>query len=435
MWVLMALAALLAGGMIMGLSDDAPEEEPEEETPVSEEPTNGPDLLTASPGGDTIDGLGGNDTIRGQSGFDSLDGSGGNDLIHGGDGQDTLSGGDGNDTLWGEAGDDDILGGAGDNVLDGGDGSDLIEAGDGDDHLTGGAGHDRMFGGDGADTLEGGDGSDLLAATGDGNVLRGGALVDYLRVNGHRNILDGGDDTDLLEAVGGDNTLTGGGGDDHLYSYGSGTLFGGRGDDVIYVNEGVLADGGADNDLIYGGTISRVHGIEENRWPANALGGPDTIGGGNGDDTLIGLDDGEVLDGGAGNDLIRAVGPDPVGLGNASVLRELVPSQTITTGTGADRIEARRDVLITDFNPAEDVLELDIVSGGGAVLSDYRIVLVQSGTPSAPQTDIRVLRADAGPASAADHAYYARLQGLSPDDIPASAIGLRLVAPFAVAAS
>ena len=99
--------------------------------------TNGPDMLSGTPGRDVICGLGGNDMIRGGNGNDVLIGGAGDDLISGGTGNDVLYGGAGNDRLQGDTGADTVYGGPG---------RDTIWAWDGTpDRLNGGTGTDRAW--------------------------------------------------------------------------------------------------------------------------------------------------------------------------------------------------------------------------------------------------------------------------------------------------
>ncbi len=67
--------------------------------------------------------------IEGEAGNDTIDGKGGDDTISGGTGNDTLNGGKGNDTLSGGTGDDILNGGEGDDtyIWGAGDGNDTIQ--------------------------------------------------------------------------------------------------------------------------------------------------------------------------------------------------------------------------------------------------------------------------------------------------------------------
>ncbi len=118
-----------------------------------------------------------------------LRGSGGDDIISGGGGNDTLWGVEGNDTLNGDAGDDTLDGGQGNDVLNGGDGNDSLQGNDGDDVLDGGAGNDTLNGDWGNDILIGGAGNDYLKGGYGDDVYRFGTgfgvdTIDNLRYIG-----------------------------------------------------------------------------------------------------------------------------------------------------------------------------------------------------------------------------------------------------------
>ncbi len=80
---------------------------------------NQDNVLTASPNGDTLQGLAGNDTLNGGAGDDVLDGGSGNDVLAGGAGGDILIGGTGADSMQGGDGADlYYVDNAGDQVLE-----------------------------------------------------------------------------------------------------------------------------------------------------------------------------------------------------------------------------------------------------------------------------------------------------------------------------
>ena len=70
---------------------------------------------------DILNGGVGNDTLYGLSGNDTLNGNDGSDILWGGYDNDILNGGNGNDTLYGDSGYDILNGGAGNDILNGGD--------------------------------------------------------------------------------------------------------------------------------------------------------------------------------------------------------------------------------------------------------------------------------------------------------------------------
>ena len=81
----------------------------------------------------------------------------GNDSIHGGAGNDRLLGGDGDDSIYAGAGNDRVEGGAGNDSIWGEDGNDGLYGGDGNDNLYGGSGNDWLIGGAGDDVMWGDD--------------------------------------------------------------------------------------------------------------------------------------------------------------------------------------------------------------------------------------------------------------------------------------
>jgi Ca2+-binding RTX toxin-like protein len=133
--------------------------------------------------------------------------------------------------------------------LNGTPGADTINGFAGFDNINGNGGDDTIFGGDDNDNLNGGVGNDTI---------------------------DGGAGADFITGGDGNNTLLGGDGNDNI-SQGGNTGHG-------------LIDGGAGNDTITGGFASA---------------GLDTLLGGSGDDTISGIDAGDIVDGGAGNDIFR----------------------------------------------------------------------------------------------------------------------------------
>ena len=84
---------------------------------LSDQVSDGDDVVLGDASSETIRGLAGNDVIEGNDGDDQLYGDEGNDQISGGKGQDTLHGNEGNDTLTGGFGNDQLFGGAGDDTL------------------------------------------------------------------------------------------------------------------------------------------------------------------------------------------------------------------------------------------------------------------------------------------------------------------------------
>jgi len=338
-------------------------------------------------GNDIISGVGGLGTddpatddlvINGNAGDDTLTGGDGDDTINGGDGVDTINGGDGVDIVNGDAGNDTVDGGAGDDSaagsVNGGLGDDTVLGSSGDDTLDGGDGDDTLDGGSGDDTIDAGtastcvggcwdwidegtsdNGSDVFLAT------LGTATVDYSgRTNpvtvtigaGLTNDGESGEKDDvqatIYEVIGGagDDTLTadaagsalaGGPGADELNS--------GAGTDVLdYSTDtaGVSVDLSTDSDATIVGVQPTVSGGDAEGDVVSA--GFEDIWGGDGNDTLIGDDAVNGIDGGAGNDAITGgLGADILTgwTGDDTFDEGAVTSglDTITGGLGVDTID------------------------------------------------------------------------------------------------
>lgn len=129
--------------------------------------TNQADTIVAGGGDDTVWGRGGNDRIEAGYGVDKIHGGEGDDII-------TNSGTDIGETdfLMGEEGNDVIHGGSGLALVFGNQGSDVLVAGpdgkemfggEGDDFMLGGEGGDFLLGNEGDDWIEGGNGFDTTA--------------------------------------------------------------------------------------------------------------------------------------------------------------------------------------------------------------------------------------------------------------------------------
>jgi len=160
--------------------------------------------------------------------------------------------------------------------------------------VYGDAGGDTVLGGRGDDVLYGGTGNDTIAS-------------------------DRGDD--LVFGDEGDDSIQGGTGDD--------TIFGGTGDDTIRSNTGSdSVDGGDGDDTII--TFSPTEGLPDQDYPGDGLpADPDPF------------DDIDVVDGGAGNDVIRT-GDDAdtiFGGDGDDQIDGGIDNDVITGGAGADDIK------------------------------------------------------------------------------------------------
>jgi Ca2+-binding RTX toxin-like protein len=109
------------------------------------------------------------DVITGTPGPDTLEGTPAADVIYARAGDDVAFGRDGPDVLYGQAGSDELHGGDGRDVAYGGHGDDVIRGGGDGDIEYGGYGDDSLWGGQGADQLFGGPGDDVLHALANDN--------------------------------------------------------------------------------------------------------------------------------------------------------------------------------------------------------------------------------------------------------------------------
>ncbi len=197
----------------------------------------------------------------------------------------------------------------GDDTLDGDQTDERFFGGEGDDLIHGGAGNDHIYGQTGSDTVSGGEGQDTIAM-GEGNDFYG---------------FDGTDATN--EA--GDDLVRGGQGNDWLQDAdGSDTLYGGLGDDIL-IGAGEETD--ADADL---------------------------LGGGYGDDVIIG-DNGDTINGGAGDDTFGVLftfgnGADPV------TLSDYDPANEALTIAVSDDLELDSLEWLVNFDPHTGTATVDI---------------------------------------------------------------------------
>ena len=403
----------------------------------------GNDTLNGGPGDDVLAGMDGADTLNGGDGDDYLLGGAGNDTLDGGAGNDWAAyedatsavkvdlnltaaqntGGGGVDkligieNLYGSAFNDTLIGDAGANMLGGGDGNDSLTGGKGDDTLNGGAGNDTVLGGDGDDyifggpgndTIDGGAGSDWSAYedatsgvtvnlnlttaqnTGGGGTdklisienVYGSAFDDVLTGDGKDNTLAGGDGDDRLIAGAGDDHLSGGWGSDYID--------GGAGFDVITLDGGEgLVDLAVT--LQQGGnhgrdTLISIEGVigSDLRDDISGNAAENYIYGAGGDDYLIAIGGGDVVDGGDGNDLLRASqnasGDYLTGGAGNDAFFTYNGWVTMDGGEGDDRFFVDRapglvGVTTVDGGAGVDTLELSggYVPIGGAVV-DLRIL-------------------------------------------------------------
>ncbi len=418
---LAALPAALGAAMLFDTSDaDETDTETEDDLTPPETAGDGGDLLSmaleapvAEPvegttGDDTLIGSDGAEQIAGGRGDDRIDGFAGGDTLRGGSGADSLiTGWDGADSLYGNAGDDILINDAASgSLLDGGSGEDLIDsAGGAANTLIGGAGEDTVFLGSayandavqpgavvdlgtGADTFYGIGGATIDSGTTDDAAAGDGPsdLIHLSLGNDQTTVIENFErGVDRLELTGFDGaalrydaqSLTTEGEDLHLTyederivtlsGLGDATLgdlfpeaqeggiLGGLGDDTIdLAAHGILAETGWWGNLAEGGA-------GDDQLTAS-LTGFDTLKGGPGDDTLT---SGAGATGDITGDPEAGASYLDGGAGNGTLIGSL--GDTMTGGSGEDLfslgVNGLEPIVITDFTPGEDVLQLSAEYG------------------------------------------------------------------------
>jgi Ca2+-binding RTX toxin-like protein len=294
-------------------------------------------VLTASAQGAILLGLEGADQLVGEAGGDSLDGGDGDDLLTGGDGDDGLTGGLGADLMAGGRGDDSYqVDDEGDEVVEAADqGRDRVVSsidyvlGDNVETLrlegSASAGTGNSLGNyieaadDVASTLAGMAGDDELFGSSEADQLDGGSGHDRLRGRDGDDDLEGGDGDDVLDGGSGADTLTGGLGDDtYIVSEAGDTVAEGSeaGDDVVYASIDFILSADVEWLFLSGSAQSGTGNDSANVIHANAelashlqgLGGGDLLYGGAGDDLIEGGSGANRMFGGAGDDQFSGSG-------------------------------------------------------------------------------------------------------------------------------
>ena len=214
-------------------------------------------------------------------------------------------------------------------------------------------------------------------------------------------MLSGGDGNDVMRGDPGDDLLTGGRGIDALLGGdGDDTLNGGNDNDVLITGDGAdVANGEDGRDVIIGFDDSTAAGVPLGSTDSAA----DTLNGGNANDTITG-NDGDTITGGAGDDLIRVLGLDQ-------------PAQDA--------------VVVTDFNPADDMLVLVNATGEDASILDGENILIRAAA-NGTDTEVvyrgdllAVLQNTDAAALAADRSWFGNmiaLPGVSTPPVPAEPV-------------
>lgn len=253
-----------------------------------------------------------------------------------------------------DGGEDTIIGGRGNDELFGLDGSDVLRGEKGNDYIYGGEGIDFIDGGDGADFLSGGQGNDTLNGGTGGDRLSGGLGAD---------IIDGGDDIDTVDyrsAAGAVNV-----------SLNSGTSYGAEGNDQIINVENI--DGSDYGDRLVGNAGDNVLNGGSGNDIIRALAGADTVEGGAGSDRLFGNDGNDHLDGGEDDDILEGgFGNDTlIGGSGADILRGEGDDDTLSGGLGDDTLRAGTGNDTVDGGEGADRLfgagGNDVLHGGNGI--------------------------------------------------------------------
>lgn len=309
------------------------------------------DILLGTNCGDIIYGLSGDDLIEARAGADTVDGGSGNDNIAAGTGDDIIFAGIGDDIVVGGAGHDQIHGGRGNDRILGDEGRDILFGDEGDDALNGGVDDDLLFGGNGNDVAAGDEGNDVVDG-GDGD-----------------DALSGGIGNDTVFGQAGHDTMTGGFGNDILVGgAGQDIVEGGEGEDTVAGDADQVADrydGGEGTDTLDYSAI--VLSMDINLITGNASGqeiGQDTvlrfeiILAGQDDDNIIGSDEAERLEGGAGDDVVADNGGrDSVagGTGNDTVIA--------AADSADDHYDGQSGIDTLDYSRAAHGVFIDLESG------------------------------------------------------------------------
>uniref|UniRef100_UPI003735B519 calcium-binding protein n=1 Tax=Pseudomonas anguilliseptica TaxID=53406 RepID=UPI003735B519 len=375
------------------------------------------ELIDGRAGKNRIDGTLGNDALNFTDtelmNIELIDGLAGDDIIYGSQSDDVIRGGAGNDQLFGNGGNDSFLfeGDQGINTVSGGAGSDRILGGENDDWIRFKLYNAEM----GVELIDGGAGLNYLAGDDTDNALdfRETTLTNISRINGlaGNDTIAGSQGNDVIQGGAGDDTLYGMGGDDIFLMLGKNNGFdlvsgaegsdgikGGPGDDDIGLKgfggdlrvEWIDGDGGFNRILATSGDDSfdfrdtRLVGINEiNMGDGNdTLGGSvdaDVIVGGKGDDTLYGMagddtfrvmasDNGfDLIDGGPGYDRIQGNDGDTV-IGLKSITAQF-GIELIDGGAGHNIIRGNGEANTLDFIEIElrNIARIEGGDGGDQV--------------------------------------------------------------------
>ena len=278
--------------------------------------------IYAGDGDDNINGGSGDETVYGEGGNDIISVRDGDNYVDGGDGDDQITTQNGNNEIYGGAGNDSVYAGAWsntpyDNFVDLGDGDDYVNAGAGNDTIFGGEGEDQIYSGAGDDIIDGGEGNDEIHGEGGNNTLTGGLGLDKFIISNFEetsvdtitdfDISSSGDKIDLAQLS--DVVYFSG---FNIYQEGSDAIIEISNKKIVLKNidhsqlsetnfSGLLKEGGYN-------LIGSQFNDDLHPWDISGMLDGDYISiyGGDGDDVLFDYyGNGDLLDGGAGDDILN----------------------------------------------------------------------------------------------------------------------------------
>lgn len=258
--------------------------------------------------------------------------------------------------------------------------------------MWGTADNNDMTGSTASDVIGGRDGDDSIIAHSGDDLVFGGDGSDVIR---------GDDGDDRLLGGDGDDQIFGGNGEDMIYGgLGTDSLFGDAGDDVIAGDADDFMQGGEGNDVL--------------RFNQGGVGG--IAEGGAGNDILFSAGGGVTFTGGEGADIFWS-------------------SSTDDAGAPTDTQGDLNDVIITDFDPDEDILVLQYTNTANDDAADldlitsdmFRFAITNVTTELGPATRID-LSIDDGSAglTTTSAAGSITLVGTAPSEVDVDAIHVML---------
>jgi hypothetical protein len=267
----------------------------------------------------------------------------------------TMMGGSGSDHLGSHGGSDTVVGGPGDDEIrddEDGRGADVLDGGPGNDAIVLGAGNDDVIGGSEVDTVTMGSGDDAVRLD---DVANDGTVGEAKNVHTDVEVVDGALGSDKLFGHAAANILLGGPGND--------VINGGGGPDVI---EG----GGGGDDLRGGPGLDRVaysnsagqtitlNDVRDDGAPGeldNVHADMEDVAAGPGDDTVIGSQAANFLDGGEGNDGLEGLGGVDAyfgGPGTDALFARDGIAERVQCGPETDSVDADAIDLLADCENA-----------------------------------------------------------------------------------